>query len=180
MVTKKFGDKKIIIREPAKSDFKNLQKFQVFINSLVDEKAKILMNKRASLKDEKKYLEGMLEGMKNKIKVSLLAECDDKIVASTSIELEKWSKNHVGIFAIAISNGYRRIGLGSYLMAEIMKLAKKQLRPQVKIFRLDAHADNNPAIGLYKKMGFKIVGKIPQQIQSKNGLVAELIMIKKA
>lgn len=50
METKIFGDKKITIRKVAKSDLKNAKKFQDFINSLVEEEAKILMNKKLTLK----------------------------------------------------------------------------------------------------------------------------------
>ena len=60
METKTFGDKKIIIRKPIKSDAKNLKKFQVFINSLVDEDAKILMNEKATLGYEKEFIENIL------------------------------------------------------------------------------------------------------------------------
>ena len=178
MVIKKFGDKKIIIRKPIKTEAKNAKKFQVFINALVAEDAKILMNKKATLKDEEGYVDGMLKGVKAKTKVFLIAECDNKIIATTSIELERWRKNHIGIFAIAISEGCRGMGLGQYLMSEIIKLAKKELKPAPKIIRLDAYSNNKPAVGLYKKMGFKIVGKVPKQVQWKGKFVDELVMLK--
>ena len=179
MVTKKFGDKKIVIREVEKSDIKNAKKLQTFINSLIDEGAKLLMDKRASLKDEEEYLKRTLVSIKAKKKVYLLAECNNKIIGATDIELERWRRNHIGKFGIAIVKDHRGVGLGKHLMFEIIKLAKKDLAPRLKIIQLEVYANNKPAISLYKKMGFKIVGKIPQQIQHKNKLVAELIMIKK-
>jgi len=62
-------------------------------------------------------------------------------------------------------------------MGEVLRLAKKNL-PGLKVFWLDVFANNKPAIALYKRMGFKIVGKIPKQIQYKGKLIAEYIMIK--
>ena len=53
-------------------------------------------------------------------------------------------------------------------MQEVMKLAKKELKPTPKIFQLEVYENNKPAIGLYKKMGFKIVAKVPKQIQHKD------------
>jgi ribosomal protein S18 acetylase RimI-like enzyme len=64
-------------------------------------------------------------------------------------------------------------------MAEVLKLAKKQL-PGLKVFWLDVYENNKPAIALYKKMGFKIVARVPKQIQHKGKLIGEYIMVKRA
>lgn len=178
METKTFGDKKIIIRSISKKDLKNPKKFQVFINSLIEENAKILMNKKATIKQEIGYIKGVLDGAKNKTSVQIVAECDNKIVGNTDIKLEPYSRNHIGKFGIVIKNGYRGIGLGNYLMSEVIKLAAKGLNPRPKIIQLEAHINNKPAISLYKKMGFKIVAKIPKQLQYNGKLVGEVIMMR--
>jgi len=178
METKLFGDKKITIRKPAKSDARNLKKFQVFINSLVKEEAMILMNEKATPKQEKEYVNSMLKSVRNKSRVYLMAEHDNKLVGNASVELEKWRTNHIGKFAIAIADGYRGAGLGNYLMSEVIKLAKKELSPKPKIIQLRVYSNNTPTIGLYKKMGFKIVAKLPKQIQWKGKLIDEFIMLK--
>ena len=176
MKIKIFENKRIIIRKISKGDLRNAKEFQDFINSLIEEEAKIMMNKRLSLKEEKKFLEETLREIKNRKKVFLFAECNNKIIGITGIELDRWRKNHIGNFGITIMDGYRRIGLGKYLMKEIIKLAKKELKPKPKIIRLSVFPTNKPALGLYKKFGFKIVGKIPKQIQYKRKLIDEIIM----
>jgi ribosomal protein S18 acetylase RimI-like enzyme len=178
METKLFGDKKLTISPLSKKDFKFAKEFLDFINSLIEEDAKILINKKINLKEEAEFLEKGVKSIQNKKKVYLIAKDGNKVVANTSIELGVYKRNHIGRFAIGIRNGYRGIGLGTYLMQEIMKLAKKELSPNLKIFQLEAFENNKPAIALYKKMGFKIVGKIPKQIQYKGKLIAEYIMIK--
>jgi len=178
METKTFGNKKIIIRQAVKSDLKNAKKFQLFINLLVEEEAKLSMNKKTTLKEEKDFLNSMIKSIKNKTKVYLVAECDNKIIGSTSIELDRWRKNHIGKFGITIIQGYRGMGLGKYLMSEIIKLAKKELKPTPKIIQLEVYANNKPAIALYKKMRFKQVAKLPKQMQWKGKLIDEFIMIK--
>ena len=122
METKIFNDKKIIIRNLEKSDLKDAKKFQDFINSLAKEDAKILINEKTSLKDEIKFLENILKTTKKRVKVFLLAESDNNVIGTVSVELDKFRRNHIGKLGIAIKNGYRGIGLGKYLMTEIIKL----------------------------------------------------------
>jgi RimJ/RimL family protein N-acetyltransferase len=178
METKIFCDKKITIRKLSKSDFKKAKEFLDFINSLIAEDAKILMGKKQTLKDEKGFLEKNIKGMRDKTKVYLLAEHNNKIIASTSITLGREKSNHVGGFGISIRNGYRGMGIGEYLMSEIIKLAEKELKPKPKMIRLEVYVNNKPAINLYKKLGFKIVAKLPKQIQWKGKLIDEFVMIK--
>lgn len=178
MPTKILEDKKITIRKVVKSDLKNAKKFQVFINSLVAEETKLLMNEKATLKQEKEFLERMLNGSKKRTIVYIFAEHDKKIVGSSNIELDRWRRNHIGKLGIAIKNGYRGIGLGKHLMSEVIKLAKKDLNPSPKIIQLEVYTNNKPAIALYKKMGFKIVAKLPKQIQWKGKLIDEFVMLK--
>ena len=177
METKLFGDKKIIIRKIGNADLKRARDFQDFINSLVKEDAKLLMNKKATLKDEVRFLENILKTIKRKTKIFLVAEHAGKIVGTANIELERWRRNHIGKFSIAIRNGYRGIGLGKHLISEIIKLAKTELKPKPKIIQLEVYVNNKPAINLYKKMGFKIMARIPKRIQYKGKLIGDIIMI---
>jgi len=172
-----FGSKEIIIRKLSNGDLRNVKRFQDLINSLIEEKAQISLNKKLSLKEEKEWLKRQLGQIKNQKTVFLLAECDNKVIGTTGIDLRRGRQEHVGEFGISIRNGYRGIGLGKYLMKEIIKLAKKELKP--KIIRLSVFPTNKAAIGLYKKLGFKKVAKIPKQIQYKGKLLDEIIMLLK-
>jgi ribosomal protein S18 acetylase RimI-like enzyme len=176
MATKTFGDKKITIRKITSADLKNAKKFQTFINSLIVEEAKILMNKKVALKDEEEFLKRNLAGTKKRMKIYRIAECDDDVVGAVSVELGSWRKSHIARLGIVIKRGYRGIGLGSCLMSEVIVAAKKELSPAPKIIQLDVYRDNKPAIGLYKKMGFKQVAELPKQIQYRGKLVGELVM----
>jgi len=172
-----FGSKKIIIRKLSNGDLRNVKKFQDFINSFVKEDAQILYNKKFSLKEEKNWLKEQLQNIKNHKTVFLMAQDHNKVIGTTGIDLHRGREAHVGEFGITIRNGYRGIGLGKYLMKEIIKLAKKELKP--KIIRLSVFPTNKAAIGLYKKLGFKKVAKIPKQIQYKGKLLDEIIMLLK-
>lgn len=178
MKIQKFGDRKIIIRQIRPSDVTNAKKFQNYINSLISEEVMILMNKKLSLKEEKKAMKDFLENNKKKNKVLVIAEHDGQIVGFTDIGLDRHRRNHIGILGISVRSGYRGIGLGKYIMEEVIKLAKTGLTPKPKIIQLEVYVNNKPAIALYKKMGFKIVAKVPNQIQWEGKLIDEYIMLK--
>lgn len=177
MVTKIFDGKKITIRKLSGKDIKIVKKLQDFINSVVAEDAQIAMNKKASLKEERNWLKWELNKIKRKKEVFLVAEHNNLIVGTTDISLNIWRQEHVGVFGIIIRKGYRAIGLGTYLAKEIIKLAKKELKPKPKVIRLSVFPTNKPAQTLYKKMGFRKVAVIPKQTQYKEKLVDDIIML---
>lgn len=177
MVTKIFGGKKINIRLLAASDLKNAKKFQEFINSFIPEQALISFDRTVSLKEERDFLKGTLRQIKKHKQVVLVAECDKKVIGLTDIEKKERRTSHVGGFGIAICAGFRGIGLGKYLAEEVIRLAKKEIKPRLKIIRLEVFTTNKPAISLYKKIGFKRVAMIPKALQYKGKLVGEYVML---
>src|SRR4030042_1719657 len=164
METKIFNGKKIIIRKFSRKDLKNVKKFHDFVDSLIEEGVFINANKKKSSREELERIKEQLQEIKKKKRVSLVAELNNKVIGSTGIDLNWGRQGHVGNVGISIRNGYRQIGLGTYLMKEIIKLAKKELKPKPKIIRLSVMPINKPALKLYKKFGFKKVAKIPNQL----------------
>jgi len=177
MKVKVFDGKKIKIRKISKSDLKKVKKFQEFINSLIEEKVFIQQNKKFNLKEEIAWLKEKIKKIKEKKAVILIAEHENKIVGSAEIKLDWGRQEHIGHYGIAIRKEYRKMGLGTYLTKEILKLAKKELKPSPKIIRLSVYSPNKIAIKLYKKFGFKEVARIPKQGKFKNKLVSETIML---
>ena len=176
-ITRKFQDKEIRIRTLQEIDIKKAKKFQVFVNELViDNTALVRIKTKQTLKEERGWVKGIFEKMKRSQAVMLIAEHNNKVIASTSVRLLPYTQNHIASFGIAILKEYRSIGLGRYLMSEILKLTKTKLKP--KIIKLGAFSTNKIAISLYKKMGFKIVATIPKQISFNNKLIDEVIMLK--
>ena len=172
-----FQGKKIKISKLSNRDLKRVKNFQDCINSLIKEQVQIGRNKKISLKQEKEWLKAQLIGIKAKRTVFLKAQDNNKIIGNININLSKERQNHVGTFGITIRKGYRGIGIGNYLMKEIMKLAKKELKPKPKIIRLSVFSTNRAAIKLYKKYGFKKAAKIPDQFNYKGKLISEIVML---
>jgi len=179
MVTKIFGDKKLTITPLSAKDLKCAKEYADFINSLIKEDAKILMNELQTVKQEKNWTIAAVKDVKNRKKVYLIARDGNKIVGNTSVELGRCKQNHIGKFGIAIRKEYRGIGLGKFLMAEVLNLAKKKM-PGIRLFRLEVFKNNKSGMALYKKMGFKTIARVPKHIQYKGRLIAEYIMIKDA
>ncbi len=177
MKTNIFNGKKIIIREFSEKDLRNVKKFQTYINSSIKEETLINLNKKLSLTQEKKWLEEQLRKIKSHKSVYLIAEANDMVVGTTQIFLNEGRGEPVGSFGIIIKKGYRGIGLGSYLMGEVIKLAKKKLKPKPKIIKLDVFPTNKPAIALYKKYNFKRVAVVPNQREYRGKLYDEIIML---
>lgn len=178
MPIKKFKEKTIEIRKISDKDLRDVKEFQNFINSVVEEDVMISNNKKMSLKEERVWLKNKLKAIKNQRAVFLIAKDKDRIVGTTQIESGHGRQDEVGILGITIAGGYRRIGLGKCLMKEIIRAAKKEIRPKPKIIRLSVFAGNKPAIALYEKFGFKKVAMIPKQFSYKEKLIDEIVMIK--
>jgi ribosomal protein S18 acetylase RimI-like enzyme len=177
MKTKIFDGEKITIRKFSKKDLRKVKKFQAFINSLIKEKVLINFNKKFSFEQEKKWLEEQFKKMKSHKSIYLIAETNNTVVGTAQIYLNEGRREHVGNFGITIRKGYRGIGLGSYLMDEVIKLAKKELKPKPKIIKLDVFPINKPAITLYKKYKFKEVAVVPKQREYRGKLYDEIIML---
>ncbi len=175
---KDFKGKIIEIRKFSKKDVKRARDFMVFINSLIEEEAKLLLSRKQTLKDEEKWLKEREDSIKKKKEFLVIAEHNEKIIGTASVRLRRERESHVGEFGISIIDGYRRIGLGRFLMNEVINLAKKESKDDIKIVRLSVFSNNKPAIALYEKMGFKMVAKIPKQLQYKKRLIDEIIMLK--
>ena len=177
MKIKTFDNKRIKIRKISEKDLKNVRKFQDYINSLVQEGAQIHQNQKVSLREEREWIKSKLKKIKNHQEILLIAEHKRKIIGSASIKLDWGRQIHVGHFGISIRKEYRRMGLGTYLTNEIIKLAKKELKPSPKIIRLSVFSTNKPAILFYKKLGFRKVAQIPKQIKFGGKLIDEIIML---
>ncbi len=170
--------RKIRIRSISRNDLNKVDKFLDFVNSLVDENAMIFMKYKKTFAEEKSWLWEKIKSVERSEEVALIAEGENEIVGITSISSHTETEDHVGELSIAIKDGYRGFGLGGELTKEILKEAKERLKVTPKVVRLSVFSNNDPAIKLYEKMGFKVVAKIPKQIQYEGRLLDEVVMMK--
>jgi len=144
-----------------------------FINSLVEEGADIARDKKVTREEEAEWLRERLTSMEKGEVIHVVAVADGKLVGSARVAKRKGFSSHVGTLGIAVKSGYRGIGIGTKLLETIISESKKA---GLKVLTLEVFETNYVAKALYKKMGFKEVGRIPKGIY-RNGQYIDLAIM---
>uniref|UniRef100_A0A7J3ZMV0 N-alpha-acetyltransferase n=1 Tax=Fervidicoccus fontis TaxID=683846 RepID=A0A7J3ZMV0_9CREN len=104
--------------------------------------------------------------LENWPEIFLVAEVEDNVVGYIMCRIETGigffhllpvKKGHV--VSIAVLKEYRRRGIGSRLMVESMDAMKRVYN--AKEVYLEVRVSNEPAISLYRKLGFQTIRRIP-------------------
>jgi ribosomal protein S18 acetylase RimI-like enzyme len=115
----------------------------------------------------------------NMLENSLLAvaEVESKIVGYIKFEgKHKERIKHKGEFSIGISKNYCGQGIGSFLLEEMLEWCKKIGITKVE---LKVAEENKRGIELYKKYGFKIVGKLEKDLYLGKGEYLDFLLMDK-
>ena len=148
------------------------------MNKISLEKTFILFQgEQLTSKEESKYVQEKLKKVKEGKIVKLLAFIESKLAGISDIELKDKVKSHQGSFGIVIDKNFRADGIGKILMEQVMREAKKNLKG-LKIIDLEVFGNNSIAQNLYKKMGFKEYGNLPNGIKHKGKFVDQILMYK--
>jgi len=76
---------------------------------------------------------------------------------------------------LALKKEYREEGIGAELMKVMLQIAQ---RFSIQMIQLSVYSPNTLAYGLYTKLGFQEVGRIPNKVLFHGELVEEVIMIR--
>lgn len=177
-IAKKFKSKKgdeIVLRLIDKDDAKD---FGRMYNSIIKEGDFVMQLRPETPTETNRWVKEEIKKLIQNQKIQLLAVSDGKIIGQCGIIIEKQTGRtaHVGKYAISIQKDYREQGIGTVLSREAINLAKKHLG--IKIAKLSLMEDNKRALALYKKLGFKEVGTIPNVIRRKSSYVGQTIMYR--
>ena len=82
---------------------------------------------------------------------------------------------HQCLFAIIVDENYRNKKVGTQLMEELMVLAKERFR--FEMLHLEVY-EGNPAINLYRRLGFTEYGRQRHFIKDEGGYLAKILMQK--
>jgi len=165
--------REVTLRTPKWEDIDDMLDF---INSLVREDAMILMNLKKTREQEIDWLAENLKKLEKGQHIVVVAEVDGKMIASCEITPMLGKMSHLGNLGISVKEGYREIGIGIDLMKEAEKHA---IHMRLKTVKLEVFENNEPAIALYEKMGYKIMGRVPEAILHKGEYIDSIIMTKK-
>src|SRR3989344_7936878 len=140
-----------------------------YINALSREQTFVrFQGEEISLEFESKYLEEQLRKIKDKKTVQLLVFCESKLIGISGIDMKDKTESHEGVFGVSLADKYRGEGIGKKLMQLTFDEAVKNI-PQLGIVTLGVFGKNFLAIDMYKKFGFKELGRGPNGGLRKGG-----------
>jgi ribosomal protein S18 acetylase RimI-like enzyme len=114
----------------------------------------------------------------SRIRASLTVEMDGRPVGLATLYVQAYKRLvHQTEFGIIVDPDYRGKGVGSFLLSSIMKLAKQHFH--VELIHLQVYQDN-PAIFLYEKFGFKEFGRQTHWIKEGEGQYVGRIFMERS
>jgi RimJ/RimL family protein N-acetyltransferase len=120
------------------------------------------------------------DNIKREHEICIVAEITDikppyNIIGQCEISNLEWeAATHVGSLGIIVSEKYRDLGIGKYLIDMAIREAKK-LNNKEKII-LSCFSNNDRALYLYEKMGFRTVGVRKKQFYMDGVYYDEVMM----
>ncbi len=175
MIYKLSDGKEIKIREAVVLDAEKLLitaktniEEQEFVMTSIDEFT-------ITLDQEKKWIKSYKD---NPTSLLLVAECDNQIIGNLDFKCKPQLKqSHVGEFGIGVLKKYRNKGIGGFLLKELIDWTKSN--GSIEKLILQVFANNDRAIHLYKKFGFKEEGRLIKSIKLENEeYIDNLLMYK--
>lgn len=145
-----------------------------FINEFVDEGAFLIMDKKASLREEKEFQKTKAKEIDEKRTIFVLCWDGKKLIGNSSTTLGQYKERHNATFGLVVRTGYRGKGIGETLLTMAMKEAKITLK--AKYLWLDHVEGNTPARKLYEKLGFKEVARLKDYVNHKGKYIDKIIM----
>ncbi|UUV19011.1 GNAT family N-acetyltransferase [Fusobacteria bacterium ZRK30] len=109
--------------------------------------------------------------------ISLAAVVDKKVVGVIGLHIEtNIRRKHCAGIGISISEKYQNNKIGSRLLKEILDLADNW--HNIRRIELEVYTDNEKAINLYKKFGFKTEGTLKDYVFGEGKYIDAHIMAR--
>ena len=118
---------------------------------------------------EEKFLETTLNSPAD---LMICAVVDGTIVANAGLSpiAQRERYRHRAAFGISIRKEYWGLGIGSLLLSAIITCAREM---DLEMIELEVVCENERAIALYKKYGFRIYGSRPHSFKYRDGSYAD-------
>ena len=146
---------KIIIRQGQKEDAGDILAFSREVGSQTDNLSFGKEGFTINLEEEKEFLEKMQEA---KTSIFYTAWRGEKLLGTGSLQGFSRRMSHRGEVALAVLKESWGLGIGSQLMEKIIAYGKES---GLELLNLEVGKDNQRAIRLYEKYGFKKLGRMP-------------------
>lgn len=154
-----------------------VQEITDFVNRLTDEDTFLTFTgQHITLESEKNWLENALTEIKFKKNYIVWAVINDRIIGSADIHRGGSTRDaHVGTIGLMVDRDFRGQGLGKFLLSLVLEQAKML---SYQIVTVELFSDNIIAIKLYRKMGFKVWGRLPRGLYRKGKYSDKIEMYK--
>ena len=110
--------------------------------------------------------------------VPLLAfdEGAEAVVGAASLHLQQGVYRHVADIRIMVSSEYRRLGLGSAMIKELVGVAD---RLRLHFIRAEILSDNPLAIKAFRQLGFEVKCTLDDYFMSMSGKTRDVVLLVK-
>ncbi|MDD6156912.1 MAG: GNAT family protein [Lachnospiraceae bacterium] len=123
---------------------------------------------KMTLEEERGFIKSQNESDNN---LMLIGFWDGEYVGNCSfMGSDMMRYRHRASMGIALYQKFTGLGIGKIMVRELCDIAKNHGFEQME---LEVVADNERAIGLYKKMGFEIYGTFPRNMKYPDGTYAD-------
>lgn len=165
----------ISLRPPGLGD---LDRLYQYAKNLEAEDTYVLLNPEmpVTYSEEKEYLDSSLKKIAANWLIYYLAFSDDQLIGSSQITLGGRRRLHQGQFGISILPQFRGEGIGFQLADFVINEAKTKLK--LNLVTLEVFAANKPALNLYRKLGFREYGRLPNGLKYRGELMDDILMYK--
>jgi len=147
-----------------------LRKVVEYVNRNIEINAfdRIATDKKIPSGTEKVWFEKLASGGI----VCAIAFHGDKVVGASHIDIEHGRRKHCGRLAITVDIDYRRKGIASKLLTNIIEQCRQK---GINNIRAEPPEDNIPAINLFKKFNFEYEGRRGKAFLSNDGQYKDLV-----
>lgn len=146
--------KKLIVRTALPTDAKEAVEY---LNIIGGESNNLLFGKNEFRLNEEQEAEHIERVNNDPNSIMIVATVEDKLVSIALLRSpERKRIAHVSEFSISVKKEYWNLGIGSYVMEQLINFAKQN--ETIKVVSLGVRSDNENAIKLYEKFGFKKIG----------------------
>lgn len=150
----------MLIREVELSDVLELNKL---LNSIAKEKIHWSVNKIKTPEERRAWFEKYLKKKRENKKIMLVCLDDNKIIGSATATRKPGKRNHVWEVGYQVKKEWRRRGIGSALLSELLKNLKTKNAEQAIAWVIET---NKNSARLLKKFGFNETGRIKNGIKT--------------
>jgi RimJ/RimL family protein N-acetyltransferase len=165
--------RQVVLRAPSWNDLDDLLEL---INSLVEERADIIVDQKLTREEEIDWLSERLARLEKDEDLYLVAEVNGKVIGSSELAgTTRGTDRYLGRIGIILRDGFRELGIGTEMMMTLVEQAKEK---GLKVVTLGAYATNERAQHVYRKAGFKEVGRIPMKFFKDGRYIDEIVMVK--